>query len=311
MAEEEKEAATVAAEGLKMLADEFADEVERRPTSAELFELLTWGAKSSGGEFFSDAHPADITLLKPQLRKGARLLETWDARDEDRSALRDLNDAAYVVASDLVGDVSTAVEEQTGEPPTLRRFCEIIVGGLRLCDEGLLSDVRPSDIVAVKADVKKQKRSSAKVGDIIAVPAKNGEHFIGVVLDKNKFGVAYGFFRGTSRIKPVGARSHPPADRHPVYSSDLHMAGGRWKVIGHDEGLLSLFPSEPELYYRKYPDDNNPAIGPYGAAENAAGRIRHVSKEEAEEVGLLSGEYRQVRLPEQVESYLNSKLERA
>jgi len=152
------------------------------------------------------------------------------------------------------------------------------------------------------------KKISAKVGDIVAIPAKNGEYFIAVILVKNPFGVAYGFFKRTSGIKPISIDLHPPVEPHPIYSGDPSMAHGRWKIIGHDERLLSLFPADPEIYHYQHKDKPNPDIGPYGSGETASGKLRPLTKEEAEELGLASGEYRQTYLPEVLEEHLNAKL---
>ncbi|HST50362.1 MAG TPA: Imm26 family immunity protein [Pyrinomonadaceae bacterium] len=306
MVRKRKEPAEIAAAGLREISESFSDEIGRRPSSEELCEILTWAVRVRGEESFADAHPLEVESLQPQLKKGA---VRPGANGKDDSAVADLNDSSFVIAGTLIDDVVGAVKKQTGRAPTVSRLCEILVEGLHLCDgEELLSDVAPAEVRGIKAVVRKQTRASAKVGDIVAIPAKNGEFFIAVVLTKNQFGVAYGLFRGTSRIKPISIRSHPPALRHAIYSGDLAMAGGRWKVIGHDKDLLSLFPARPEIYHAQDPDD--PELGRYGAGETVEGELRKLSKDEAEELGLLSGEYRQVRLPDGLEDYLNSRLEK-
>lgn len=45
-------------------------------------------------------------------------------------------------------------------------------------------------------------------------------------------------------------------------------------------------------------------IGPYGSGENAKGTLRHLSKEEAVELGLLSDEYQSCLIDDQFEKFL-------
>ncbi len=78
---------------------------------------------------------------------------------------------------------------------------------------------------------------------MVAIPAEKGRYFFTLVLTRNQFGVAYGLFHGRHPLRmPVkGTRT----ERH-FYSSDELVTAGRWRIVGHDERLLSLFPSEPE-----------------------------------------------------------------
>lgn len=297
----------LAAEGIREVADEFADELERRPTSGELFEILTWALKSGGEERLSDTHPSNLVALRPRLRKGATRADS-STEDVTDSAVAELNDAVFVAASDFLSQLTDAFKSDTGHPPTLSDLCDLLVEGLHQCGEQLLSDVAPAQVTGVRPEVRKRKRITPKIGDVVAIPAKNGEYFIAVVLTKNVFGTAFGFFEGTSAIKPVSKNSHPPIKPHPVYSDDERIAGGSWKIIGHDEDLLTLFPPEPEVYHYQHEDDPDPLVGPYGSGETASGLLRALTKEEAAELGLLTGEYRQTYMSETLENYLNSKL---
>ncbi len=80
------------------------------------------------------------------------------------------------------------------------------------------------------------------------------------------------------------------------------MGDGTWPVVGHDEGLLAAFPSEPEIYH--WPDPTWPGIGEFGSAETAADVRRDISEAEAREVGLLDGTYCQVYLEEELQAKL-------
>jgi hypothetical protein len=315
MAEFQEKLVAAAAHGLKEVADEFADELERRPSSIELFEVITQALKSIGDERLSDVSPANVTALKPQIGKGAKRLDPPKETDAQEGSVSDLNDATFVVAGDLVADLADGFKRDAGHAPTLNELCGLLVEAAHQCDAGLLADISPADIAGVKAEVNKKRKIKAEVGDIVAVPLENGEYLMGVILAKNNYGVAYGFFEGASKVpRPFSVNSHPPTMPHPVYSSDELVANGRWKIVGHDEALLSLFPAEPEIYHRQQVipgmPDYGKDIGPYGSGRTASGRMRDVTKEEAEELGLLDGTYRQTYLASYLEEHLSALLKR-
>jgi alkylhydroperoxidase/carboxymuconolactone decarboxylase family protein YurZ len=316
MAEFQEKLIATAARGLTEVADEFADELERRPSSAELFEVVAQALKSFGDERLSDVSPSNVAALKPQIKRGAKRLDSRQEADgPEASSVSDLNDAAFVVAGDLVADLADGFKRETGLPPTLNELCGLLVAAAQRCDAGLLADINPADIAGLKAEVNKRRKIKAEVGDIVAIPLENGEYAIAVILAKNTFGVAYGFFQGASKIpRPFSVNSHPPAAPHPVYSTDALVANGRWKIVGHDEALLSLFPSEPEIYLRQQVipgmPDYGKNIGPYGSGQTASGRTRDLTKEEAEELGLLDGTYRQTFVAQYLEDHLSAQQKR-
>jgi hypothetical protein len=315
MAELQEKLIATAARGLKEVADEFADELERRPSSAELFEVVAQALKSVGDERLSDVSPANVTALKPQIKKGAKRLDSQQEAGEPEASVSDLNDAAFVVAGDLVADLADGFKRETERAPTLNELCDLLVSAAQRCDAGLLADINPADIAGVKAEVNKKRKIKAEVGDIVAIPLDDGEYAIAVILAKNTFGVAYGFFEGASKIpRPFSVNSHPPVAPHPVYSTDALVANGRWKIVGHDAALLSLFPSEPEIYLRQQVipgmPDYGKNIGPYGSGQTASGRTRDLTKEEAEELGLLDGTYRQTFVAQYLEDHLSAQQKR-
>jgi hypothetical protein len=307
MDEQREQLIALSAGGIKEVADEFAAEMVSRPSCADLFEILTWALRAGDREKLSDVHTSNIIALRPQMKKKEGRPISWD-RDYTGEAVAGLNDAVFVVASGFLLQLANAFKDATGHLPSLADICNLLVDGLHRCDEGLLDDVTPAQITGVKPEVRKQKKITPRIGDIVAIPEETGEYFFAVVLAKNAFGTAFGFFKGTSRLRPLSINSHPAVNPRPIYSADDFIEDGRWKIIGHDEGLLSLFPEEPEIYHRQHADRPNPMLGTYGAGETASGKLRPLTKEEAEKIGLLSDEYRQNYMPETLENYLNTKL---
>ena len=215
-----------------------------------------------------------------------------------------MNDNTFVIASDFVVQLTDAFKEEEKRPPALAEFCRLLQAGFERA-EGVVE--KPPLPLKIKAEVRKKKTIACKVGDLVAIPAQNREFFMALVLAKNQFGVALGFFQGTSIIRSISIHSHPPIEPHPIYTGEEFIETGRWRIIGHDDALLSLFPAEPEIYHYQYQDKPRPGIGPYGSGETISGRLRPLTKEEAEDLGLLTGTYRAVYLPDLLEEYLDRK----
>jgi hypothetical protein len=286
---------------LAEIAEEFKGQIGRQPSLTELLEILTWGLKSLADEPFSDVKPGDVLALRLE---GDKALE----RSGVRSSVSDLNDSVFVAASDLVMQVTAALQRQSGSKPSLKEFCRILENAL---SADPASRTKSGKGPKIAAKLRKGKTITVRVGDMVAIPARNGQYFITVVVAKNTFGVAYGLFKGTHAARPLSSRAHPPVDSHPIYDGEEFIQGGQWKIIGHDATLLSLFPAEPEIYHYQRSDVPRPTIGPYGSGETASGRLRAISKEEAQELGLLSGKYRSVLTPQQLEERLNQELSRS
>ncbi|GCE44094.1 hypothetical protein Rhow_008392 [Rhodococcus wratislaviensis] len=144
------------------------------------------------------------------------------------------------------------------------------------------------------------------MGDILAIPAADGAFFLAAVVARNNFGTALGLFDGTYPAKPVSASQHPPVVPVPVYVDDEAVVSGRWPIIGHDDGLRELFPTDPEIFHP--PRADRPALGPYGAGETVDGHLRQLSEEEAREAGLFDPDFTQGYLWEYLEDRLNASL---
>jgi hypothetical protein len=74
--------------------------------------------------------------------------------------------------------------------------------------------------------------------------------------------------------------------------------------VGDRPDLLAVYPAEPEIYHHKADNPDDPAIGPFGAAETGDGRLRCLSADEYHASPLMDAEYRQIMLEEQVEDSL-------
>lgn len=293
--------AQMAADDLREIAEDFADAVGRNPTSHELCELLAYGLQSSRTKLLDDVESSSIATLRPRLADGA-------AEPHD-SAVDELDDGPFSNANALVTMLAQAYRGETGTLPTLDELCELIAEALRRSRD-VLSDVDAGDIAGVEADRRSNAGAStdgaeSRPGDIVAIPAPGGGHFTAVVVARNQLGTAYGLFRGVRDEEPVSASSPPEVVRHPIYSGDELVKDGTWPVVGHDEGLLELFPREPEVFYGEpLMPDIEPDTGPHGSAETPAGERRDLDEEEADEAGLTDGSYREFHPAETVADYI-------
>jgi hypothetical protein len=294
----------LAVKGIKEVAGEFADEIGRKPSTAELLELLLWGLRAGDKEKFSDVQVSNLVTLRPQFAAGSKPSDSAAAA-ENSSALAELNDATFVAASDFIGELVAAMNSAPGRLPTLPELCDLLVAGLQECGDSLSDG---GQVAGIKAEIRKAKKIKPAVGDIVAIPAANGEFHIAVLLAKNAFGTAFGLFKGTRKPRPISKDPPPPVLLPPLYSDDRQIESGRWLVIDHDDSLRELFPADPEIFHRQHADQPNPALGPHGAGETAAGRLRPLTKEEAEKVGLLRDDFRQTYASETLEKYLNTAL---
>ena len=145
-----------------------------------------------------------------------------------------------------------------------------------------------------------------EIGDLIAVPAKNGQWYIGVYLAKNRFGEAYGFFRGTWPLRPFRAEDSPEPLLPVVYSGNRAIKEGIWKIIGNAPQFLTYFPAKPEYYHNKKFHKDNDAIGPFGSAEDEDGELRTLDEHEARAVGLLDDSYQTTTLGEYIPACLET-----
>ena len=297
--------AGLACEGLRELADDFAEAVGRKPTPVELCDLIAYGVQSSREQLFDDVPTnAAVTALRPKLRGGDGNGD-GDGNSSPSTAVEELDDNVFSQANGLVTDLGRAYHGETGERPKLQALCDVLVEALHRCGADVISGAQPEDIVGIEPELREAAGGSARPGDIVAIPAPGGDYFTAVVVTRNQAGTAYGVFRGTRGAEPVSASDRPEVIPHPIYSGDELVNDGSWPIVGHDEGLLELFPEEPEVF-RGAPlmPDVEPEAGEFGSAETPSGQRRDLTEEEAEEIGLTDGTYSEFQPPEVVPEYL-------
>jgi hypothetical protein len=270
----------------------FTEDVGAAPTLVELLEILGLAVPTSSDHLEGFAPPVRFTAVL----KGNKKHKGGATR------VGELNDAAFVEASDLMAFLAEGRSAAASGPVSLAVLGEAVLDVLRW---GAIrfDDV---DIDAVsRLSVESAKRvAKAKIGDVVAIPIGGSRYRLAVVLSRDRYGTAYGLLEGTPTVPRLPDPARPPAPRgRPVHSDDVLVASGQWIVVGHDDALRSLFPADPEVYHD--PKLVVPGFkldrGPFGTAEmGGSGAVRKIDEAEAREVGLLDGTYQKVYLGEEL-----------
>jgi len=226
----------------------------------------------------------------------------------DSGCLDELSDDCVSLAVENVAELCNAIEQELGQAPTLRGICEVLAYAIACLRDDAISDANPSAVTTLVAKKASRTKVDTRPGSLFAVPAPEGTFFFVVLITRNRFGWAFGVLRHVATSSHYRPTPDSQVLRYPIYSGGRFVANGRWRRVGYVPELLLSFPREPEIYHSKNDSHADECIGPYGSAENAHNELRAVSKKEAEDVGLLSGEYRQGMLEEQFEKFLARRL---
>jgi hypothetical protein len=274
---------------LAALSNEFAEQVGKRPSLGELLELLGWASHG--------IYPAPLAF-KVKLKGGRRYSGL------SRSLVGELNDSAFVDAASFLTSIA---EGTNGRPLAPSELASSLA--LALKDSGIsLEDVAGEEVVELTVDTAK-KPAKPRIGDVLAIPASGGGYRMASVVARNRFGTALGFLRGRFSVPRPASRERLMARQSPIYTDDRLVSTGAWRVVGHDENLLSLFPVEPEIYHAVDLQWPGIDLGEFGAAEKPNGEIRLIKIDEARAVGLLGGTYRQSYLGEFLEQFMEDSVD--
>ncbi|BAL87819.1 hypothetical protein AMIS_25990 [Actinoplanes missouriensis 431] len=268
-----------AASAVLDVIDGMARRLERPPSAAEFAEVLSQSLPIEDDRI-------DVEFEAPRLAlRGKSGLLRGDVED-----VYDLPDYLFDEASNLFEVLLDSVNKAAGiaESDICESLTDLIrsIPGDRLT--GYSSDMR---FVMVGPPAKHRPQ----IGDVVAVPVGAGAYRLAVLIAKNRFGVAFGFFRGRF-AEPRMPRSGEDVHPFPLYADDRSVRNGKWPLVGHSSRLVNLFPAEPEIYHK------------VGLAENAAGSTREISDEEAAQVKLSHPRFRQIHVSDYLADFLDSEL---
>ena len=274
-------ALTRAAESLTELGEVFEEHTGRRITVAELLEVLQWALPGLQGLVSVSA-----TLA------GSR--EAVSPSAGESSAVPDVGDAVFALATEAV---SALVSADTAANLDRRRLGADLADALRR-SRLVLDDIH--DVRTVRFTVP-PRRTRMQPGQAVAIPVAGGVR-VALVLERNRFGVALGVLDGVVR-RPHVTQAALGGPVRVIHTDDRRLAEGAWWVLGRDAVTVERLGVEPEIYHSPR-SRSVETHGEFGLAETADGRLRRISREEAEAVGLLDDTYRQVLLSEEVERRL-------
>lgn len=207
------------------------------------------------------------------------------------SRVSDLNDAPFVLASQLIADLVGRRLDQN-HPVSLDSLMPDLVDAIDHVPGNMLEGKMSLRSITLHGPAVRGRRP--RPGDVVAIPSKLGGFYMAVMITKNSFGTAFGLFRERREVARIPARTDA-IDSYPVYSDDRLILSGQWFIVDRDNALLELFPRDPEIFH--YP----------GRAETDGGETRTMSDEEAERVGLLDHSYRQTEMSEFLPDVLDER----
>lgn len=267
----------------KALCVAFKEDLNSEPTLGEFLEVLDAGSR--------EYYHSDVSF-------SANLSGSQRYRPETQSRVVELNDAAFVDAVDLLQSVDPAGAER-GDPPA--DLGPQILAALR---DGHVdfSDVPLGDVSKISV-VAKAPKQRVKIGDLIAVPASLGGYYMGVALERNRWGLAVGFFTSRAPVPRIPALGSAGT---VIHTDEESIRDGSWKIIVNAPDLIVRFPTPVTIYHDGFVKAPGVDYGEFGLAETSAGYLRKVDREEASRVGLLDRTYRQSRMSETIAPYLDS-----
>lgn len=268
---------------LVALVSQFDEEVGGAPAFGEILEVLGVSLPTSGDLFGLIPVPF---RLKAKVKGNRRYVY------DRKSRIAQLNDAAFVDASHLWTLVAAAIRAAGRRDVTASELAAAIFQILNGSGVGF-EDLSADDLISLMAEAP-PKSVRVRVGDVVAIPVSSGGYCLAAVVAQNRFGTALGLFCGRFPFPRVGNLEDYDVHSRPVYVDSQLIANTKWPVIDHADHLLTRFPVDPEIYHA--PDLMWPGTqaSEFGMAESPSGKLRSIGKDEAEEVGLLGGHYRQV-----------------
>ncbi len=267
------------------LVDSFIEQYERNPYVNEVIEVINYACKYISADIFLDVYPSNILSLKSTYNKNYSLNSTLN--------IFEVSDSVIVAANEYIVGLSNRINIENNEKLSSTDFFNLLAETIKttnaIYDHEKLINIKPKKNPAKKVKV--------EIGDIIAIPrpTDNNKFYFCIILERNRFGTAFGFFKNSHLSFSNNLSTLP----YCIVSGEDLIQSNKWLIIKNDPALLNLFKSPAEIYHK--PDDESK----YGYAEDDEGNLRKILKDEAEITGLISGSYRQTYL----EDFLEKKLE--
>jgi hypothetical protein len=190
-----------------------------------------------------------------------------------------LDDACHVEAVEAIASLCREIEEEIGEKPSIDEFCEFLAMAIWSTSADLFSDVNQQTVSGLKPVLSSRRKVVLRPGDVVAVPRPQGGFYFVVFLGDGFAGPGFGLLTGHSLVARLGHDKPVQAGfKYPVYSDIRPIMSGRWRIVGNDERLLSLFPGGLEVLFPQVNTLDSGNIGPFGSVRSPSGELRHLTR---------------------------------
>lgn len=221
--------------------------------------------------------------------------------------LNRLTEECFQNADASIRTFEHAVRQSLGRSPTPQEVADLLHWAVQHKAKELFAlNPRAATITVEYKAMGKRGQARLKAGDVVAIPAARGGFFRAVFIASNRFGTAFGICRGRFALRSPGPHWLPDPMPIPYYCHPQFVKTGRWPIVAHLPELLRLFPRSLVRYHAKADHPANERVGEFGSAETTEGVMRHLTKVEAESLGLFRTGFSQSFIGESCELYLNT-----
>ncbi|MGI5176093.1 hypothetical protein ACQEVZ_07180 [Dactylosporangium sp. CA-152071] len=261
------------------LLEEMADQLERTPTLAEFAEVFSRSVPAEDARIDIERSPAVIVATAGNKRVSG-----------DTAQVDDLEDHVYAAVSNVFNVLVTTWPGS--DAPKLSALLVEISEVLREMPAQSVTGVGRNTRLKLQGPSAHRR---PQPGDVVSIPSGKGGYRLAVVVARNRFGIAYGLFKGRHAIPRIPGNDHAIYPL-PVYSDDRSVTNGTWKILGTRESLLQRFPRDPVIYHFK------------GPAESPDGTLRELSEEEVVLTELAKSYYNQAYMSHVLQDELDQGL---
>src|SRR4029077_4602079 len=137
----------------------------------------------------------------------------------------------FVLATAFFIELSDAFKGEIGELPALEDLGDILTWSLRTCTADIVKDVDVGRVQSITFKLLPKGVGRIAAGDVIAVPGPRDKCYLGVFITKNRFGYAFGFFRGLWPRRPIKAGIKLQPCGRAVYTGKHALNECGWRVV--------------------------------------------------------------------------------
>ena len=286
---------------LNEIFEAFTEEMERKIQVKEFFCLILWSVKNISIEPYNYITATSVEEIRVVMKAQSLKINISEILDQ----LGELNDNCFVTTSDFISALIKENLQSDDYEITIKSVFHLIIIALHKFDTTPFEDYDKLEIQKVDIKFVSKKKIRIKQGDVITIPLSDTTFAIAIMIEKTSFGTGYGIFNKRYSSFSFKQLVSDEVLKYQLFTVDTPVQEGVWKIMFNDKNLLNRFPKTLEKFHSPLLFDS---AKPYGLGETSDGTLRKLSKEEAEEIGILSKDFDQVLLPEELKDFLNELL---